>query len=450
MNGKSPLNVHSSPRAFARFLDGVLPAGGTTFVDLACGFGRTLLAAAETRPETRLVGNDIDESALEIAACQLFLRDRPAELDTVDLLLPEPRSEYDRVVLHPPFGLRLADAQLERRWPFGTPPPKGQSDLVWPQVAFQELAYGGYAAVVLPPTAALSRAGKARDVWARMIAKGAVEAIISLPPGNSQLNTTLPVSVLVLSASPAPRGVLMMQVPDTGAFSSKRTSTSDEKQWEAYKASIEILSAWRGGRTGTTDISIEVPREKLLGPDSVPTPQSWLAALSPLSEDRVEQTAEQVRRAVMTWEESVRAWELPPPARPLSVHAETVPPLRPPVSELALCIPRGTYVKPKEFTPQVLPVQVYTLSSLRSGRPELLPNQSARGTKRVITEPGGHFGCERWPKNSHPRVSARGVEVDRNLGLVRAEKNAWIRTSWLSSSLPITTKPCCLAPLSSV
>jgi type I restriction-modification system DNA methylase subunit len=422
-NAKSPLNVHSAPRAFARFLDGILPSGGTTFADLACGFGQTLLAASETRPEIRLAGNDVNHSALEVAACRLFLRDRSADLDVADLLQSAPRSAYDRVVLHPPFGLRISDTQMARPWPFGAP-LKGQSDLLWPQAAYQELADNGYAAVVLP-TAALSRGGKARDVWARMISKGAIEAIISLP-GNTQLNTALPVSVLILCANPSPRGVLMMQLPDTGVFSNKRTNTTDENQWEAYKSVIQNLSAWRDGGSGATGISVEVPREKLLSPDAVPTPQSWLAALSPLSEDRVEQVAEKVRQVATAWEEAVRGWDLPPSARTLTPQTAEAVPLRP-ISELALCIPRGTYSKPKESESEdsAPPLKVYTLSSLRSGKAEILPGHSTRGTKSVTTEPGDILVANVGRSIITLVCKEEGAEVDRNLGLVRPAKNVW-------------------------
>lgn len=420
-NAKSPLNAHSAPRAFARFLDGVLPPGGTTFADLACGFGRTLLTAAETRA-TQLVGNDVNDAALEIAACQLFLRDRSANLEVADLLQSAPRFRYDRIILHPPFGLRISDAHMGRPWPFGAP-PKGQGDLLWPQAAFQELTDGGYAAVVLP-TAALSRSGKARDVWARMIAKGAIEAIISLP-GNSQLNTALPVSVLILCANPSPRGVLMMHLPDTGAFSTKRTNTSDEKQWDAYEAALQILSVWRGGGTGTTDSSIEVPREKLLAPDAVATPQSWLATLAGLSEDRVEQTAKKVQQAAVAWEETVRGWELPPSAETATPHTEAAP-LRP-ISELAYCVPRGTYSKLKESASDAVapPAKVYTLTSLRSGRPELLPRHAARDAKRVTTEPGDILVANVGRSIITLVCEEDGLEVDRNLGLVRPPKDEW-------------------------
>lgn len=421
-NAKSSLNVHSAPRAFARFLDGVLPSGGNSFADLACGFGRTLVIAAETRPEARLAGNDVSESALEAAACQLFLRDLFADFDVADLLQPESGSTYDRVVLHPPFGLRIADAHTARPWIFGAP-PKGQGDLLWPQAAFQQLTENGYAAVVLP-TAALSRGGKAREVWARMIARGAIEAIISIP-GNSQLNTALPVSVLVLSANPASRGVLMMRLPDTAAFSNKRTNTTDTQQWEAYASAIQILSAWRDGENGATDISVEVPKEKLLAPDAVPTPQSWLAALSPLSEDRVEQVAKKVQKAAAALEETIRTGELPPSPKDLSVTIGSIP-LRP-ISEIMLCIPRGSYTQPKNASTEksATPLKVYTLTSLRSGKPELLPGQATRTTKPVIAERGDILVANVGRKIITLVCEEEGAEVDRNLGLVRPAENAW-------------------------
>lgn len=422
-NAKSSLNVHSAPRAFARFLDGLLPNGGNSFADLACGFGRTLLTAAETRPAARLTGHDVSESALEAAACQLFLRDLSADLAVSDLLNPESVTTYDRVVLHPPFGLRIADAHRARPWIFGAP-PKGQGDLLWPQAAFQRLSENGYAAVVLP-TGALSRGGKARDVWARMIARGAIEAIISLP-GNSQLNTALPVSVLVLSANPASHhGVLMMRLADTVAFSNRRTDATDEQQWDSYGSAIQILSDWRDGGNGATDISVEVPKERLLAPDAVPTPQSWLAALSPLSENRVEQVAKMVQKSAAALEETARSWEAPPSVKDLYISTHSTP-LRP-ISEVMLCIPRGSYTKPKDAAAEnsAAPGRVLTLSSLRSGRPELLPVLTSRTTKPVIAEQGDILVANVGRKIITLVCDEGGAEVDRNLGLVRPSKNEW-------------------------
>ncbi|PNH79223.1 N-6 DNA methylase [Arthrobacter sp. AFG20] len=419
-NAKSPLNVHSAPRSFARFLNALLPPGGDAFADLACGFGQTLMVAAEARPEIGLVGNDIDQEALAISACRLFLISRPASLGHSDLLESQPGPGYDRVVLHPPFGLRISDTQLARPWPFGLP-LKGQSDLLWPQLAYQELGKDGYASVVIP-TAALSRGGKAREVWARMISQGAIEAVISLP-GNTQLNTALPVSVLVLRTDASSRGVLMVHLPDSDAFSNKRTA--DESQWEAYESVVQLLAAWRQGKSGATGISVEVPREKLLAPDAVLAPQSWLAALAPLSEDRVEEVAETVKQAASAWEHAIFDWELPTNARWLEPYSGDPVPLRP-ISELAQCIPHGTYSKPKEAPEDsIQPVRVFTLRSLRTGKPEVLPGYSARGARSVTTQPGDILVATVGRTIITLVCREEGAEVDRNVGLVRPAKNAW-------------------------
>ncbi|PVZ61241.1 N-6 DNA methylase [Arthrobacter sp. H-02-3] len=422
-NAKSPLNVYSAPRSFARFLNALLPPGGDTFADLACGFGQTLMVAAEARPEIELVGNDIDQEALAVSACRLFLISRPASLQSSDLLESPPGPGYDRVVLHPPFGLRISDTQLARPWPFGLP-LKGQSDLLWPQLAYQELGKGGYASVVLP-TAALSRGGKARDVWARMISQGAIEAVISLP-GNTQLNTSLPVSVLVLRTDASSRGVLMAHLPDSDAFSNKRTAATDGRQWDAYESVVQLLAAWRQGESGATGVSVEVPREKLLAPDAVLAPQTWLAALTPLSEDRIEQLAETVKQTASVWEETILDWDFPPSARLLAPYTGEPVHLRP-ISELAQCIPHGTYTKPKKDIPEdsIQPVQVFTLRSLRSGKPEILPSHPVRGTKSVTTQPGDILVATVGRTISTLVCKEEGVEIDRNVGLVRPAKNAW-------------------------
>lgn len=73
----------------------------------------------------------------------------------------------------------------------------------------------------------------------------------------------------------------------------------------------------------------------------------------------------------------VRGWDLPR-ARTLTPQTAEAVPLRP-ISELALCIPRGTYSKPKESESEdsAPPLKVYTLSSLRSGGPEVHWRSSA-------------------------------------------------------------------------
>lgn len=422
-NAKSPLNVHSAPRSFARFLNALLPPGGDTFVDLASGFGQTLMVAAEARPEIELVGKDINQEALAIAACRLFLISRHAILENSDLLESPPGPGYDRVALHPPFGLRISDTQLARPWPFGLP-LKGQSDLLWPQLAYQELGKGGYASVVLP-TAALSRGGKARDVWARMISQGAIEAVISLP-GNTQLNTALPVSVLLLRADASSRGILMVHLPDSDAFSNKRTAASDGGQWNAYQSVVQLLAAWRHGESGATGISVEVPREKLLAPDAVLAPQTWLAALTPLSEESIELLAETVEQTASAWEKTILNWDFPPSAKILAPQKGEPVPLRP-VSELAQCIPRGTYTKPKKDLPEdsIQPVRVFTLRSLRLGKPEILPSHQVPGAKPITTQPGDILVATVGRTISTLVCKEEGVEIDRNIGLVRPAKNAW-------------------------
>src|SRR5262249_54720956 len=89
------------------------PEADGTVYDPACGIGSALVATlavaaqAGNRP-TRVVGHDINRSALLATRQRCFLRGIDAELTQTDVLAvdADPDLEAGTIIIEPPFGLR--------------------------------------------------------------------------------------------------------------------------------------------------------------------------------------------------------------------------------------------------------------------------------------------------------------------------------------------------------
>lgn len=223
--------------------------GGLVLFDPNIGSGTLLLAAAELLPGARLHGRTREAPLAPIAAARvavatrdLAASDRPAVDIRVGDCLRDPARDpgvpadpagpaartgpdapppADAVVSQPPFAQRewgCDELACDPRFEYGMP-PRGESELAWLEDALSRLRPGGIAALVLPPAVASRRSG--RRIRAELLRRGAVRAVIALPPGSSSPvgiplhlwltqkpdpAAPLPASVLFVDASDAPRG----------------------------------------------------------------------------------------------------------------------------------------------------------------------------------------------------------------------------------------------------
>jgi SAM-dependent methyltransferase len=183
----------TTPRPLARLMVD-LAGPGIGVLDFACGTGTLLKVAAEcaldAKRPVRCFAQDVNASAARITQLRLlFTQIKGAEPHVVragDSLLADafPDLAADVVVANAPFGLQgWGHEQLayDPRWMFGGLPPRTEPELAWVQHALAHLKPGGHAVLLMPPAAATRPAG--RRIRGELLRRGALQAVIALPPG---------------------------------------------------------------------------------------------------------------------------------------------------------------------------------------------------------------------------------------------------------------------------
>jgi SAM-dependent methyltransferase len=174
----------TTPDALGRLMVTLARVSGGTVFDPACGTGRLLRAAAGSGAAA-VYGQDNDAASTRLAALWLAAGDLPGEIRTGDSLRHDAFADLtaDAVVANLPFGQTNwghEELGYDRRWEFGVP-PRTEPELAWVQHAYAHLKADGTAVLLMPPSAASRRAG--RRIRAGLLRRGALRAIIALPPG---------------------------------------------------------------------------------------------------------------------------------------------------------------------------------------------------------------------------------------------------------------------------
>ncbi|CAM3627797.1 N-6 DNA methylase [Streptomyces albus] len=248
-----------------------LAGPGDSVLDPACGSGE-LLAAALTAEGTAgtpspggagtprtLHGQDTDPLLARLAALRLTLRagaarpagdaarartpDTAVDIRAEDALRteePAAAPSVATVLCHPPFNERNwghDELAYDPRWAYGLP-PRTESELAWVQHALYRLRPGGTAVLLLPPAVAARRTG--RRVRAALLRKGALRAVLALPPGAAAPHS-LPLHLWVLrkpeGASAAHTRLLLMDA------AGGRAEGEPAPPWE--ETAEAVLTAWR-------------------------------------------------------------------------------------------------------------------------------------------------------------------------------------------------------------
>jgi type I restriction enzyme M protein len=196
-----------TPRDVVRLmLDLVPPGPGDRILDPACGTGGFLAAAAQRIAASgRVDGGSFEAHAMDhrntpLATMNMALHgvDRPVVLPANPLALFQRRRGsglVDRVWSNPPFNQRIEGIDFVD-WPFGEP-PESSGNFAWLQFAWARLSENGTAAIIMPPAASWS-SGREAEIRRRMVAHGAVLAIIALP-ANLFRETSIAVHAWILA-----------------------------------------------------------------------------------------------------------------------------------------------------------------------------------------------------------------------------------------------------------
>ncbi|MEV6692654.1 N-6 DNA methylase [Micromonospora sp. NPDC051196] len=228
-----PGRSFATPDDLADLMVGLAGVDGCTVLDPAAGSGAVLRAAVRAGCATAY-GQELDEGLARLAELWLALREVPGAMNVGDSLRADAYAghTYDTVVCHPPFGAtNWGDEELghDPRWIVGTT-PRTEPELAWVQHALAHLRAGGHAVLLMPPTVASRRAG--RRIRAELLRRGALRAVIALPPGAA-----------------APHGVplhlwvLRRPAPDTPPPA--RTLLVDAAGVDLTTNGPRILAAWR-------------------------------------------------------------------------------------------------------------------------------------------------------------------------------------------------------------
>ncbi|MEU9946182.1 N-6 DNA methylase [Streptomyces lavendulae] len=215
LSGGPRAAFNPTPPALATLMVALAGPAHGTLLDPACGSGTIMLAAADAG-FTRLHGQEQNPSLARLAALRLAFRAAVSGSPTVvydvhaeDFLRhPAYPRRASAVVGNPPFADRawgyedLADSPL---WEYGVP-PRGESELAWVQHALAHALPGAPVVLLMPPAAAVRPSG--RRIRAALLRRGALRAVISLPPGFAA-HYALPLQIWVLrrpEASAPPLG----------------------------------------------------------------------------------------------------------------------------------------------------------------------------------------------------------------------------------------------------
>lgn len=235
---------------------------GGTLYDPACGIGVALLQAVAmgASPE-RIVGDEIDMAAAEIARGRAMLRGINLDVRTADVLHsdPDPELRADVVIAEPPFGLRIdrMTTMIDPRLRFGIP-PRSSGDAFWLQHVVAHLSDEGVGYVLTSP-GLLFRRGAEAEIRRNLLLGGHVRAIVGLP-GKMLPHTSIGPALWVLAKSRPTTGADVLLID----ASSQETPESD-------------VAAWLGDADALTKVPhVRMPIDELSAGDADLSPGRWM------------------------------------------------------------------------------------------------------------------------------------------------------------------------------
>lgn len=267
-------------------VSGILAAAATSLVtvdvgapviyDPACGIGETLIQTYEQLGKAgRVLGTEIDSRVATVASIRLALRDIPATIASADTLSTRQFEDLhpDLIVAEPPLGLQWVGVwnSDDPRSRFGVPPARN-ADLAWVEDAASRLE-GSATGLVLTSMGALGNGGAEERVRGNLILRGAVKAIIALPPNLLQY-TSAALALWVLRSPSQDHIGLPILIVDASNPSLGESGATKRRNW--VRANIGNLMTGAAVHEGVRTASVDT--EDLVAGGYNLTPARWTAA----------------------------------------------------------------------------------------------------------------------------------------------------------------------------
>jgi SAM-dependent methyltransferase len=180
------LDAHSrrlqpTPAETADVMVRLVQVANRSILDPACGTG-ALLTAAAAAGAAAVAGQDVDQARVRFTGARLLLAGAAGEMASGDSLLSDGfvGRRFGAVVCNPPVSGRdwgYDELAGDPKWEYGLP-PRGEPELAWVQHCLAHVEPGGLVVIVMPPAAAVRRAG--RRIRGNLLRAGALRAVISL------------------------------------------------------------------------------------------------------------------------------------------------------------------------------------------------------------------------------------------------------------------------------
>jgi N-6 DNA Methylase len=285
---------------------------GTLF-DPAVGQGNLLLAAARAKG-SRLdaFGQDLDEGALRIAKQRFRLRCYDATLSPGNSLLHDafPDLNADVVLCDPPYGVKVdfpAESMADPRWRFGQP-TADTGDYAWLQHVIHHLTPDGRGYILLPANT-LVRRGRGAEIRAQLLRRGAVEAIVALPPRAAE-HTAIPLALWVVRPTTDNREPTPILIVDGTGAAGKPSEPLDLPLIDRIAQTMRTWRARAEVRDSDHGFAAVVPVIEILGPNSNLNPARWVNHESTLNVSQRRRAFEQAVQTVRSAREKLSTNEI--------------------------------------------------------------------------------------------------------------------------------------------
>jgi type I restriction-modification system DNA methylase subunit len=251
--GRMRIFETETPRSVAALMAQLAGPGDSVF-DPCIGIGSVTAAIAAVR-QVEVRGQEINSEAAILGYLNNRARGVNIRIDLVDSIREESDkfNRADIVVLAPPFGMRLDDADVltdDPRWTYGEP-RRSDADMAWIQVGLAGLEETGRMVALMAPSI-LHPSGNALRIIQRIIKSDLLDCVISMP-SRMFFATSIPTAILVFdpsrrsratSVSPSP--VLLIDGERVLEF--KGIQRTREITSSSISALGELVDSWRNGR----------------------------------------------------------------------------------------------------------------------------------------------------------------------------------------------------------